>query len=164
MHVEPGNAKYVPNHQLIIPTAVNMIRILSREHIIRNIASHVVHIVLPLQRRRHALHIANDVSLVQDLACVRIALDIVLGAVPGPLCAPFNARTRSTVVVCALRTGSCGTLAPKVVEDFISIGGVVCVLRAEGNLLLDLADFADGWGTGFRGKIRKENDDEDWMI
>jgi hypothetical protein len=138
-----------------------MIGILSREHIIRNIASHGVYIILPLQRRRHAFHLANNASLVQDLARVRIALDIVLGAVPGPLCAPFDAGGRSTVIVCALRAGSCGILAPEVVEDFVAIGGVVGVLRAKGDLFLDLADFADGWGAGFGGKIRQENSAED---
>jgi hypothetical protein len=141
--------KSVPDHELIITTAVDMIRIRSREHVIRNVASHAVHIILPLERRRHALHLADNAALVQDLARVRIALDIILAASPRPLRAPFDAGASGAVVVCALRAGGCGALAPQVVEDLVAGGRVVGVLRAEGDLFLDLADLADGGCAGF---------------
>jgi hypothetical protein len=40
-------------------------------------------------------------------------------------------------------------LAPQVVEDLVAGGRVVGVLRAEGDLFLDLADLADGGCAGF---------------
>jgi hypothetical protein len=139
--------KYVPDHELIIATAVVMIRIRSREHVIRNVAS-------------HALHLADNDALVKDLARIRIALDIILAAGPRPLRAPFDAGASGAVVVSALRAGGCGALAPQVVEDLVAGGRVVGVLCAEGDLFLDLADFADGRGTGFGSGVSRENDVE----
>jgi hypothetical protein len=128
-----------------------MIRIRRRKHIIRNIAPHVIHIVLPFQCRRHALHLANNLALGKNLASIRIALDVILRASPRPLRAPFDARPGRAVVVCALRAGSCGVFAPQVVENFVAVGGVVGVLGTERDRLLDLADFTGGWSASFRG-------------
>ena len=92
----------VPDHQLIISTRVNMVRILGREHIIRNIRPNVLRVILPLDRGRHALHLTDNLALCQDLACVRITLDVILSTLPSPLCAPFDAGAGGAVKVGAL--------------------------------------------------------------
>jgi hypothetical protein len=104
-----------------------MVRILGREHIIRNIRPDILRVILPFDRGRHALHLTDNLALCQNLACVRITLDVILSTLPSPLCAPFDAGAGGAVKVGALRAGGCGVLAPEVVKDFVAGFGVVGV-------------------------------------
>jgi hypothetical protein len=92
-----------------------MIRIRRGKNVIRNVAAHVVYIVLPLNRRRHALDLADQVTLVENATRICIALDVVLGTGPSPLRAPLDASARCTVEIRALRTRRRGVFAPEVV-------------------------------------------------
>jgi hypothetical protein len=141
----------LPDHELVVSAAVNVIGIRRCENVICNVAAHVVGVVFPFDRGRHALDLADQIAFVEDAACICIALDIILAAVPGPLGAPLDAGARCTVVVCALRPRSGSVLAPEVVQDFVAVGGVVGVLGAETDGFLDGADLADGGRAYFAG-------------
>jgi hypothetical protein len=83
---------YLPDHQLIVAATIYVVRIRRREHIIRNITPYVARLVIPPGNvRGHLLGLADQYTLVQDLASVRVALNIVLATGPCPLGAPLDA-------------------------------------------------------------------------
>jgi hypothetical protein len=100
--VKKRNVGHLPDHKLVVAATVDMIRIRGRENVIRNVAAHIIDIILPLDRRRHALDLADQVTFIENATCIRIALDVVFGSSPCPLRAPFDARAGSAVEVGAL--------------------------------------------------------------
>ena len=95
---------YVPDHEFIVAAAIDVIRVLRREDIIRDVRAYVVSsIIAPIDLCRHGLDIRNRVSLGQNAAGVNIALHVVLGALPCPGRAPLDAGAGAAFVVCALR-------------------------------------------------------------
>jgi hypothetical protein len=114
-----------------------MIRIRRRKNIICNITPYISCVIRPPRDRGHTLHLADHISLRQKPARIRIALDVVLTASPRPLGAPGYGRVGRAVYVGALRPGGCLSDAPEVVEDLVFGGGIVGVLRAEADFLLN---------------------------
>jgi len=90
-----------------------MIRIRGRKNIVRDIRSHITRlVVIPIDLRWHTLNLRDRVSLGEDTAGVYIALHIVLGSLPGPVRAPFDAGADRAFVVSALGAACRGVLAP----------------------------------------------------
>jgi hypothetical protein len=118
-----------------------MVRIRRSEDIVCDIATHGVYIVLPLDRRGHALHFTDNLALGQDASSIRITLDVVLTTSPGPLSAPFNPGSGSAIKVGTLRSVGGSVFAPKVVQDFVTGFCMVGILSAETDLFLDGGDF-----------------------
>jgi len=92
----------VPNHQLVVATAVDVVWVYGRKDVVRDITTHVVRVISPGNVRWHAFDLADNFTLVQDLSSVRITLDIVLAAGPSPLSAPFDTGSRGSIEVGAL--------------------------------------------------------------
>lgn len=92
-----------------------MVGVRRSEDIVCDIAAHGVHIILPLDRRGHALHFTDNLALGQDASSIRITLDVVLTASPGPVSAPLDTGSGSAIEVGALRARGGSVFAPKVV-------------------------------------------------
>jgi hypothetical protein len=120
-----------------------VVGIYGSEDIVRNVASHVVDIVLPRNTCRHLLDLADRVALVEDASSISVALDIVLAAGPLPLGAPCDARSHGTVKVCALRARGGHVFAPKVVQNLVTVCGIVGVLGAKADLFLNGGRLSD---------------------
>ena len=144
----------MPDHDLVVSRAVDVVGVSGSEDVVCDVAAHAVDIILPLDLCGHALDLAQKLALCEDLSCVNIALNIVLGALPGPCRAKLDTRAGGAVEVRALRARSGRVLAPEVVENFVAVLCMVGVLTAEADLCLragDLAnnrcsDFGDGYG------------------
>ena len=113
-----------------------MVGVRRGEDIICDIASHGIHIILPLDRRGHALYFTDNLSLGQDTSSVCITLHVVLSANPGPVGAPLDTGSDSAIEVGTLRAGCGSVFAPKVVQDFVTGFCIVGILSAETDLLL----------------------------
>lgn len=140
---------YIPDHDLVVARTVNVIWISGSEDVVRDVATHAIDIVFPLDGCGHALDVADELTLCEDLACVDVAFDIVLTTLPGPCGAPLDARAGSAVKVRALRTRGGSVLAPEVVKNFVAVLCVICVLAAETDLCLHCADIANGGCSSF---------------
>lgn len=127
-----------------------MVRVSGSEDVVRDVAAHAVDVVFPLYLCGHALDVAEELALCEDLAGIHIALDVVLSALPRPSRAPLDARAGSAVKVGALRARGGSVLAPEVVQDFVAILGVVGVLTAKADLCLRSGDFANDGSSDFR--------------
>lgn len=141
---------FLPDHDLVVSRAVDVVWVRSSEDVVCDVAAHAVDIILPLDLCGHALDLAHKLALGEDLSCVDIALNIVLGALPGPCRAKLDTRTGGSVEVGALRARGGSVLAPEVVENFVAVLGVVGVLTAETNLCLRAGDLANDRCSDFR--------------
>jgi hypothetical protein len=81
-----------------------VVRVCGGEDVVCDVATHVVHVVAPFDGGGHGLGLADQDALVQNTTGVNVALDVVLAAGPGPLAAPFDARSSGSVKVRALRS------------------------------------------------------------
>lgn len=84
----------VPDHEFIVPTAVDVVRIRRREDIVRHIATNVGSIVRPLHLSWHTGDLCNGLTFGKDFTGICIALHIVLAALPLPIGAPLDTRAR----------------------------------------------------------------------
>jgi hypothetical protein len=123
------------------------------EDIVRDVASHVVDVVLPRDTCRHFLDLANRIALIEYASSISSALDVVLAASPLPLGAPCNARFYRTVEVCTLRARDGGVFAPKVVQNLVAVCGMVGVLGAEADLFLNGYRLSHCLGTCFNNWV-----------
>jgi hypothetical protein len=92
----------VPDHEFIIPTAVDVVRIRRREDIIRHVRTNVGGVVRPINLGWHTGDSPNGLPFGNDLSSVGIALYLVLATLPHPISAPLDPRARSALVVGAL--------------------------------------------------------------
>jgi len=138
----------LPDHEFIITAAVGMVRIGSRENVIRNVCPNIVRrIIIPLDARLHIPGPLHRNALCKLAASINIAFHIVLGALPCPFTAESNSVPGCAVEVGALVTGRCGVFAPEIVEDFVAVDSVVGVLRTEADALLAFCYGVCGWGS-----------------
>jgi hypothetical protein len=133
----------VPDHEFVIPTAVDVVWICRCEDIVRHVRTNVGGVVRPVNLRWHTGDSSNGLPFGNDLSSVGIALYLVLTTLPHPISAPLDPRAGSALVVGALRTRRGLVLAPEVVEDFVPVDGVIGILRAEADGLLDDSCIAD---------------------
>lgn len=107
-----------------------MVDVSSSEQIVRNIAANVLVGVAPVCGSGQAVELADE--LLVDLSSrVDVALHVVLAARPLPVRAPFDATSRETINVCALRARGGGTFPPQVVVELVAIGLEVGILIAQ---------------------------------
>lgn len=121
----------LPHHQLIVATALVMVRVRSSEDIVSNVRTDVARLVVPLDVGGHALNLSHVQASRELLANVGIALHIILTTLPVPGCRPSDARAGGAVDCCALATRAGGSFAPVVIVELVSIGCVVLVLPAK---------------------------------
>lgn len=95
---------YVPDHQFVLATTLDVVRILGREDVVRYVRANTMRgIVAPVDLRGHGLDLGNVVAFGELAACVDIALDLVLAALPRPGRAPLDAGSGRAFVEGALR-------------------------------------------------------------
>jgi hypothetical protein len=138
-----------PNHELVVSATVDVVRVRSSEDVVRDVASHIVNVVLPRDTCRHLLNLADRVAFVEDASSIGITLDVVLATGPLPLGAPCNARSHRAIEVCALRTRGGLVFAPKVVQNLVAICRMVGILGTKADLFLHGCCFLDRLGTCF---------------
>ena len=92
---------YLPNHKLVVATALVMVDISSGEEVVRNIAADVGVRVAPLRSGLQVAELADQL-LVDLTSRVDVALHIVVTASPLPIRAPLDAASGQAVDVRAL--------------------------------------------------------------
>jgi hypothetical protein len=105
-----GIGDILPDHQLIITTALHMVGI-RREDVIRDVGAYTGRVV-PVDRRRHATDLADLAALGNLSTSVDITLDVIQSAMPSPGSAPSNTAVTCAVEVRALRSRAGEVLAP----------------------------------------------------
>ena len=117
----------LPNHKFVVTTAIDMIWIGRSEDIISNVGSDISCVISPLDARGHASSSLHGDSFSQLATRIRVTLDIILCTLPHPIAAPSNAIPYCPIIIGTLRTRRRRILAPQVVQDFVSIGGMVSI-------------------------------------
>jgi hypothetical protein len=124
-------AEFLPDHELVVTTALVVVGVCGCEDVVGYVGTDVARLVVPLDAGGHALDVANLETLGELLACIGVALDVVLTALPVPGGRPPHARLRGALDCGALAAGGGGSLAPVVVVKLVAVGRVVLVLSAE---------------------------------
>lgn len=117
-----------PDHQLVVTTGRGVVNVRSSEEIVGDVSADISVVVAPLHSRRDLRDIADQLFF-ELHARVRVGLDGVLGAGPGPSGVPGDTGVRGAVEGCALGAAS-RVHSPHVVVDDVGALGDGAVLLA----------------------------------